>query len=130
VLAVGDQAFQEKSLRRVEEVLGKGTTIVFVSHSVDVVREVCQRAFLLSHGQLLSVGTASEVTRDYLDRVQKQQLEARLSPYEVEAVPAWKRALALAALLALGASVLAAGARYVLSADLPSARPLSGKTIK
>lgn len=60
VLAVGDENFQRKCFDKVEEFQGEGRTIVFVSHSPDVVRRVCNRVFVLDHGKVVGEGTAPE----------------------------------------------------------------------
>jgi len=54
VLAVGDEAFAAKCLARVAEFQAEGRTIVVVSHSAAVVRQVCRRALVLDHGQLVA----------------------------------------------------------------------------
>lgn len=65
ILSVGDEAFQRKCLARFDEFRQKGTTIVLVSHSTQLIEQMCQRAAWLAHGQLQSVGPASEVVRAY-----------------------------------------------------------------
>jgi ABC-2 type transport system ATP-binding protein len=122
-LSVGDQAFQDKSFKRIIEFQERGCTIVFVSHSLDLVQKICQRAFLLSHGQLLAMGSADEITHEYMERVSRHQLEAAVSPYEKEHVPLWKRAIAFAAIAALIGGVAFTGGKYVLSRELPDQRP-------
>ena len=52
ILSVGDWQFQEKCHRRIQEMLEQGTTLLFVSHSMDQVKEVCNRAILLDHGHM------------------------------------------------------------------------------
>lgn len=56
-LAVGDEAFQRKCIARIEAFQQKGGTLVFVSHSASTVLELCDRALLLDHGELLFDGT-------------------------------------------------------------------------
>lgn len=63
VLAVGDEAFQGKCLSRVRELQKEGRTIVFVSHSVDTVRQICDRAAVLDHGKLVMTGPTGEAVR-------------------------------------------------------------------
>ena len=60
VLAVGDENFQRKCFDKVEEFQEEGRTIVFVSHSPDIVRRVCDRAYVLDHGKIVGEGTAPE----------------------------------------------------------------------
>lgn len=55
-LAVGDEAFQRRCMARIEAIKAKGATILFVSHSANQVVELCDRAILLDHGELLYDG--------------------------------------------------------------------------
>ena len=52
ILAVGDAAFQEKSKKRMLELMGGGTTVLFVSHSLEQVREMCGRVVWLEQGKI------------------------------------------------------------------------------
>ncbi len=65
ILAVGDAAFQEKSRRRMMELMGGGTTVLFVSHSIQQIREMCQRVLWLEHGRIRAVGPAETVCGEY-----------------------------------------------------------------
>ncbi len=65
ILSVGDWQFQAKCHRRIQEMREQGTTLLFVSHSMDQVREVCGRAVLLDHGHMLLDGTVDEVCERY-----------------------------------------------------------------
>jgi ABC-2 type transport system ATP-binding protein len=53
VLAVGDEAFQRKCLKKVKEFQDAGKTIVFVTHGADMVRQICDRAVVLDHGEMV-----------------------------------------------------------------------------
>lgn len=66
ILSVGDAGFQEKSRKRMLELMGGGTTVLFVSHSLDQIREMCNRAVWLEHGQIVMQGEAAEVCRQYV----------------------------------------------------------------
>jgi lipopolysaccharide transport system ATP-binding protein len=66
VLAVGDAAFQRKSLGKMEEVAGEGRTVIFVSHNMGLIQSLCERAYLLQRGRVVSEGPVREVVRDYL----------------------------------------------------------------
>lgn len=61
ILSVGDWQFQEKCQRRIHEMLEQGTTLLFVSHSMDQVKSICSRAVLLSHGQMLMDDSVDKV---------------------------------------------------------------------
>lgn len=65
ILAVGDAAFQEKSKRRMLELMGGGTTVLFVSHSLNQVREMCGRVVWLEYGRVKMGGKAQEVCDAY-----------------------------------------------------------------
>jgi lipopolysaccharide transport system ATP-binding protein len=66
VLAVGDAAFQRKSLGRMEQAAGEGRTVIFVSHNMALVQALCQRAYLLRHGSVISEGPVRRVVSEYL----------------------------------------------------------------
>lgn len=66
VLAVGDAQFQRKCLGKMSEVAGSGRTVLFVSHNMSAVQNLCQRAVLLNHGHVVADGPASEVVNHYL----------------------------------------------------------------
>ena len=65
ILSVGDADFQEKSKARMLELMGGGTTVLFVSHSLDQIREMCDRCIWLEHGQVKAIGPANEVCDVY-----------------------------------------------------------------
>lgn len=65
VLAVGDEGFQQKCLRRVTEFKDEGRTIVFVTHVVDQVRQICSEAVMLKQGVMHAAGPADDVVREY-----------------------------------------------------------------
>ncbi len=66
VLAVGDSAFQKKCLGKMESVGRTGRTILFVSHNMAAIRQLCQRALLLKQGELAVDGPATDVVDQYL----------------------------------------------------------------
>ncbi|HEX6398954.1 MAG TPA: ABC transporter ATP-binding protein [Actinomycetota bacterium] len=63
VLAVGDESFQRRCLERVQRFQAEGRTIVLVSHALDVVRDVCDRAVMLDHGRVYTEGSPETVVR-------------------------------------------------------------------
>lgn len=65
ILAVGDAAFQEKSKARMLELMGGGTTVLFVSHSLEQIREMCDRVIWLEHGQVKAIGATKEICDAY-----------------------------------------------------------------
>ena len=78
VLAVGDEAFQRKCMERIFEFRQRGKTIVFVSHALEVVRTLCDRAVWLDGGQARMVGSAGPVVDAYLEAVNQRE-QARLA---------------------------------------------------
>ncbi len=64
VLAVGDEAFQAKCIQRVREFQREGRTIVLVTHALDTVRDICDRAAMLHHGRLHALGAPDDVVRE------------------------------------------------------------------
>lgn len=65
ILSVGDADFQEKSRARMMELMTGGTTVFFVSHSLQQIREMCSRAIWLEHGRVQALGEACEVCDEY-----------------------------------------------------------------
>ncbi len=65
VLSVGDFRFQEKCQRRIQEMLDAGTTLLFVSHSIDQVAQLCNKIVWLEKGNMKMFGEAGEVTEIY-----------------------------------------------------------------
>ena len=73
-LAVGDAQFQAKALNKLDEILSKGTTLLFVGHDLNTVKSFCRRAILLDRGKIVSDGLPDDVITDYLQLVQQHQL--------------------------------------------------------
>jgi len=68
VLAVGDDAFQQKCLERVDHLKGRGCAVVIVSHDLEVVRRRCSRVLVLEQGHPIHIGAAEESVAFYLKR--------------------------------------------------------------
>ena len=68
VLSVGDAEFQEKCLGKMSEVSQSGRTIIFVSHNMIAVRNLCPRVILLDYGRVVAEGNASAIISQYLNR--------------------------------------------------------------
>lgn len=69
VLSVGDAKFRKKSEKRIKEMFEKGVTVLFVSHSLEQVKRICDRAILLEHGKVIANGTVSEVSEIYEEKI-------------------------------------------------------------
>lgn len=80
VLAVGDAAFQAKCLTRIAELHRQGLTIVFISHNLRIVEQLCNRVLLLNHGQITASGAARDVIEKY------QNVTSRYTPTEHQSV--------------------------------------------
>lgn len=66
ILAVGDQHFQEKCIAKMKELKEQGKTMVFVTHSMNTVKEFCTRAVWLCNGAIKMDGNPEEVIEEYL----------------------------------------------------------------
>lgn len=65
VLSVGDARFKKKSEAKVMSMLGSGTTVLFVSHSLAQVKRLCNKAMILEHGEIKAIGNIDEVAAKY-----------------------------------------------------------------
>lgn len=68
VLSVGDFKFKEKCERRIRELLSTGTTILFVSHSLETVKKICRYAIWMEKGEIIETGEVERVCEDYVKR--------------------------------------------------------------
>ncbi|HRN66654.1 MAG TPA: ABC transporter ATP-binding protein [Promineifilum sp.] len=73
VLAVGDAAFQKKALGKMGDVVNEGRTVLFVSHNMDAVQRLCNRALLVANGRIITQGDVKTSIREY----QREQLTVR-----------------------------------------------------
>lgn len=75
VLAVGDASFRQKCIDRIKSLLHNGTSLIFVSHDMGLVRAVCERALYIEHGQLQHAGSSGEVIDLYNQVLEKRRVE-------------------------------------------------------
>ncbi len=68
ILAVGDESFQRKSKKRMLELMNGGTTVLFVSHSIEQIEEMCDRVLWLQDGSIKMLGETSEVCSGYISQ--------------------------------------------------------------
>lgn len=68
VLSVGDYKFQEKSFKRTQDIISSGATVVFVSHSIEQVKKVCNKALWLSNGEVKMFGDVNTVCEEYANQ--------------------------------------------------------------
>jgi lipopolysaccharide transport system ATP-binding protein len=73
VLAVGDAAFQKKCLGKMQEVSRAGRTILFVSHNMAAVQQMCERVLLLDAGRLREAGTPNAIIARYLNDASQEE---------------------------------------------------------
>jgi len=66
VLSVGDYAFQKRCMDRMYEVTRSGATVLFVSHNLRAITELCSRSVLLDHGHMVKIGRTEDVMRAYV----------------------------------------------------------------
>lgn len=70
VLSVGDENFQRKSRQRMVELMSGGSTVLFVSHNVEQVKEICNKAVWLEHGHVVMTGDSQTVCDAYAKSLQ------------------------------------------------------------
>src|SRR5262249_57610130 len=68
-LAVGDASFQTKCVERMTSMVTAGRTLIFVSHSLPIVQELCPNAVLLDRGRVAAAGPTAGVVAEYVDRL-------------------------------------------------------------
>ena len=69
VLSVGDAAFKEKSEQRILDMMEDGVTVLYVSHSTDRIRKLCNKAIILTKGQVVAHGDVGEICDMYTEMV-------------------------------------------------------------
>ena len=69
VLAVGDMKFQQKCLGKMEDVAGGGRTVLYVSHSMRTIQQLCSRVIVMDHGKVIFDGDVDEGVRIYMDNL-------------------------------------------------------------
>lgn len=79
VLAVGDAAFQKKCLAKMNDVAQEGRTILFVSHDLGAIQDLCPRVICISQGGIVADGANREVVKTYLQSLQTFQVSGDLS---------------------------------------------------
>lgn len=85
VLGAGDAAFTSKCADRMKRLTREtGATVLFVSHSMDSVLEICDKAILLDRGTIIKTGTALEVSKVYNKKIrQEEELRLRAKEYKI-----------------------------------------------
>jgi lipopolysaccharide transport system ATP-binding protein len=86
VLSVGDFVFQRKCNEKMQSVIQEGATVIFISHNLKAVSELCTRSLLLDHGRVLTEGQTGEVIRTYLDSAAEKREDSKLKPVYISQV--------------------------------------------
>ena len=69
ILSVGDVKFQEKSKNKMLELIKGGTTVLYVSHSIDSINEICKKVIWLEKGQVVKIGSAKKICNEYYNNI-------------------------------------------------------------
>ena len=69
VLSVGDAKFRKKSEKKVLSMFDKGVTVLFVSHSLEQVQRLCNKAMILEKGKLIAYGDIDEISAKYAEMI-------------------------------------------------------------
>jgi lipopolysaccharide transport system ATP-binding protein len=79
VLSVGDASFQKKCLDKIDQLRRQGVTILFVSHSASMVRNLCARAIWLDEGRIVVDGSTESVVARYLDHSRSEEGQSQIT---------------------------------------------------
>ena len=71
ILSVGDIKFQEKSKKKMMELINGGTTVLYVSHSLQSIKDLCNRVIWLEHGQIVEIGDTEKICKKYYEAQMK-----------------------------------------------------------
>ena len=85
VLSVGDIAFQKKCIGKMDELTGSGRTIIFVSHNLGAIKQLCTTGLLLENGKMVKQGNISEVIESYL--VNPENIQNGMVEWSFETAP-------------------------------------------
>lgn len=88
VLSVGDAKFRAKSLDKVQSMFDSGVTVLFVSHNISQVKQICDKAILLNHGEIIANGDVNDVSELYnkmskVDRDNKKLVDKEISSFNI-----------------------------------------------
>lgn len=81
VLSTGDAAYSKKCSEKIREIKANGTTFILVSHSMNMVRDMCRKVLWLDHGRMKMYGDVNEVCDAY-ERDTEEKSEAGINPYQ------------------------------------------------
>jgi ABC-2 type transport system ATP-binding protein len=126
VLAVGDEAFQHKCITRVREFQREGRTIVFVTHDADMVREICNEAIMLDHGEIRISGEVNAVIKEF-----RTLMLSNRAPFVREDVTGAMEILSVELLDGEGrpTSTIVPGGTLAVQIDLRANRPVNDPVV-
>ena len=90
VLSVGDWSFQKKCANKMKQLIKSGVSVVFISHNLRAVTDLCNKCFLLDHGKIAKTGSPDEVVKFYLDSISQILMEPQKSQVYVSKVTVLK----------------------------------------
>ncbi len=73
----GDEEFKDKSIKKMEELISRGASIVFISHGLDLITDYCDRVIWIDKGKIVKEGKPKEIVEDYLKFVRNLRKERR-----------------------------------------------------
>ena len=71
VLSVGDAKFRKKSENKIKSMMKEGTSVLFVSHSIEQVLRICNKAMILEQGKMIAYGDVEEIAKQYIEMIEK-----------------------------------------------------------
>jgi len=86
VLAVGDEAFQRKCIERIEKIQDEGKTIIFVTHNVEVCREICTYVVMLDQGNIVKEGMPKDVVKYYHEFMESDEAGGERGNHQIEVI--------------------------------------------
>ena len=121
VLAVGDEAFQRKCIRWIEDYLAHGGTLLLVAHSMYHVQKLCRHALWLHRGRAEAYGDVFEVTQAYLAYLERRTAKDEARGNAADGTEFTVRSVALNGDAALAGAVVAQGAPLAVEVEVSSA---------
>ncbi len=90
VLSVGDVLFRKKCMNKMNDMLSKGTTLLFVSHNMSTVRTMCKKALWLNNGNVVCQGDIEDVCSRYTETIEAMKAEEKKKKLQAAKKPAGK----------------------------------------
>jgi lipopolysaccharide transport system ATP-binding protein len=129
VLAVGDINFQKKCLGRMQEIGKDGRTILFVSHNVSAVKQMCNKGLLLNDGRSIRVGPTSDIISEYVDHFNDHYAAEYMRESEPDPVSVAILRLAIRNAKGQVASQIELTEDFFIEVDYLLGTPLSGLSV-